>query len=40
MRAFRNCNDTLFGRADLLMALPDEELFGYIKQCFRGMAME
>ena len=40
MRAFRNCNSTLFGRADLLMALPDEELFAYIKQCFRGMAME
>jgi hypothetical protein len=40
MRNFNNCNSTLAGRPDLLMSLSDEELFAYMGQCFRGMAME
>ena len=34
------CNSTLYHRPDLLMGLPDEELHGYVKKCFKGMAME
>ena len=40
MNAFRRCNATLYHRPDLLTALPDDELFAYMKKCFRGMAME
>ena len=40
MEAFRKCNSTLFHRPDLLVALPDYELFKYVGKCFRGMAME
>lgn len=40
MRKFADCNATLFGRTDLLNALPDDELFAYMGKCFRGMAME
>lgn len=40
MRAFERCNATLFHRIDLVKALPDDELFAYITQCFRGKAME
>ena len=40
MGRFRQCNTTLFHRPDLLRTLPDEELFAYMQQCFKGLAME
>ena len=40
MNVLKKCNESLFHRPDLLNALPDEELFAYVKKCFRGMAME
>ena len=40
MHRFRQCNATLFEKPERLLSLPDEEIFTYMKKCFRGMAME
>jgi len=40
MHKFKQCNKTLYHRPDLLSMLPNDELFAYMKKCFRGMAME
>ncbi len=40
MQTFRTCNATLFESPQMLMTLPDDELFAYMKRCFKGMAME
>lgn len=40
MDTFRKCSGTLFGKPELLEHLPNEELFAYMKKCFKGMAME
>jgi len=40
MRSFIMCNTTLFKDPSLIKSLPDEELFRYLRHCFRGTAME
>lgn len=40
MANFKQCNATLAANPELLHSLPDDELFHYIKRCFRSMAMD
>jgi len=40
MKFFIQCNATLYGDPSLVRKLPNDELFRYLRKCFKGVAME